>query len=418
MRKTCRNFWSNEAGATAVYFAVMAPVLLVAISLGLEANFGLSVQRKLQHAADVAAFSGAVRRSSGSTNQEVIDTATNVAETSGAKVDDTITVSFPAGTGIWRDQVSVKIARNLPRYFSAYFSSEPLVASQRAVAAVLADSGSPVCMLSLSPNASGAITIAGSSEAFFDQCTVASNSVASDSFLMNGGSVQVTAGCVDTVGGVSVTEGLTLTECVAPRQLQRPTESPYSNLIYPTSLGTPEASNTINAAASPWVHSEVINGTPTSRFNGGLTIQDSVSLGAGLFVVDGGTLQINANSHVTGTEVSFYLSNGAELQINGTAILDLTAPITGPFAGLVFFSDTNVTGLSHSYSGNSQSNIEGAIYFPNGELTFGGNSGSVSSCLQVISDTITITGNSEVSLGCQPPGGKLAYSNMSIRLVQ
>lgn len=413
-----RRFGRDQSGAAAVYFALVAPALLGGVTLGAEASNWLLTQRKLQQIADVAAYSGAVRRMSGGTEAQIIATAQAAAQSSGLITGDGIIVTLLPNTADYSDKVQVTIDRTVPRYFSAYFSDTPVAIDQSAVAGALEGTGDVVCMLALSKTANGAVTIGGSSEAYFDGCTVASNSTASDSFLMNGGSVTVSAACVDVVGGVSVTSGLTMTDCLTPRSLQRPIPDPYGDLSMPAVTGTPEATNAIGTADSPWLPIQSYSGWPMSRFVGGLTISGDVQLGAGLYVIDGGTLKINSNVTLAGSDVTFFLANGAELQINGGAELNLTAPSSGPYAGLLIFGERSPTGISHTYSGNASSVLKGAFYLPGGDLNFLGNAGSAESCLQVMADTITISGNSELRMGCVPPGGHQVSSNKRVALIE
>lgn len=88
-------------------------------------------------------------------------------------------------------------------------------------------------MLALSNEASSAIEIGGNADARFAGCSLVSNSTSSRAFVMNGGSVQVEAGCIDVVGGVEYTSNLVLTVCDEPRTLQPKTMDPYETVQVP-----------------------------------------------------------------------------------------------------------------------------------------------------------------------------------------
>jgi hypothetical protein len=167
---------------------------------------------------------------------------------------------------------------------------------------------------------------------------------------------------------------------------------------------------------------------PVALFDGGLTLQGEITLGTGLYIVDGGTLKINANTVLSGTGVSFYLMNGAKLDVAGGAELDLQAfdaanPDTrpDPFAGILFFGDRTGTSVSHSLSGNSASDIDGVIYFPNDTLTYTGNSGSSYPCIKVIASQLEVTGSGTVTIGCDPSlptGAPALESALRVKLLE
>lgn len=67
-----RKFFKSQDGSTAVYFALIAPVLIGFAGLGSEASLWLVTERKLQHISDLAAYSGATRALS-TGNETVIE---------------------------------------------------------------------------------------------------------------------------------------------------------------------------------------------------------------------------------------------------------------------------------------------------------------------------------------------------------
>jgi len=60
-------------------------------------------------------------------------------------------------------------------------------------------------------------------------------------------------------------------------------------------------------------------------FNNGTTTLGTNSV----FVINGGQLRINGNATVNGTNVMFYLTNGATLQLNGGATIRVNCGGTG-----------------------------------------------------------------------------------------
>jgi hypothetical protein len=134
-----------------------------------------------------------------------------------------------------QQQRRVQITEARPRLFSAVFSSEPVTIKARAVASVTG--GAKGCILALSPTASGAATVSGSTQLALNNCDIASHSLASDSFLMSG-SATVSTGCVQVAGTAATTSGLALTECAAVKEYAPVVIDPYASVAEPAVTGT------------------------------------------------------------------------------------------------------------------------------------------------------------------------------------
>lgn len=414
-------FLIDETGAAAVYFALISPMLIGMIALGSEAGYWFSSQRDIQHIADVAAYSGAVRQLGGDNSAAVRTAVAAVIAQSDPPSNIVTEIDVPPTTGTHIGQprhVEVRMTRQVQRLFSRIYSAAPVTLTARAVAGYDPNSGYPVCLLALSGTAAGAVTVGGSAIVDVNGCSIAANSVASNAFLMNGGMVNVTAGCVETVGGVSITTGLTLTQCADPRTYQPAIADPYAGLEMPIVTGTPVGISTLTNTTFTPTEVYAALGLPLARFQGGVRFKGTVTLGAGLYIIDGGTLDFSANSVVNGTNVAFFLANGADLKINGTATLNLSARTSDPLGGLLFFSSLAQPAVSHTINGNATSALQGAMYFPNSDISFQGNSGNSQSCVQIIGKTVTIAGNASLNVHCTPQGGHEMQANVTVRLVE
>src|SRR5258708_9870690 len=82
--------------------------------------------------------------------------------------------------------------------------------------------------------------------------------------------------------------------------------------------------------------------------------------------------------------------------IASNATINLTAPTTGPTAGVALFQDrlicngngNNNNGCNNSVSGGTNNGITGAIYFPKSAVTYTrGNSTPCLQCTPLITDT-------------------------------
>lgn len=399
-------FMSDQRGASAVMLAISFPVLVGGLALGAEAGYWLLVQRELQQAADVGAHAAAVKKRSGANADQMRAAAVKVSGASGFDAaTDQLTMAAPPGTGAFAgdpDSVEVSITREQKRYFTMIYDPAPVTISARGVAQVR--EGATACLLALSPSAPGAISVSGSAEVVFDGCDVVSNSNASDSFLMSGGSATLTGGCLNTVGGAVVTAGLTLSKCPSVRENAPAAADPYSDIEEPEitgschdgSVGTPSGTSTLTPAET---HP---SGVPSMRFCSGLNLSGTVTLDPGLYLIEGGDFRINSNATISGEGVTFFLADGVEITFNGSATTNLSAPSSGPYAGLLMYGSRSASEMEHKLNGTPDSELEGAIYTPASDIDFTGNfTGDTSGCTQLVASTILFSGNSSLRVDCE-----------------
>ena len=119
--------WRDSTGAVAVVLAVTLPVFVGGLGLGAEVGYWYFGQRKVQNAADVAAYAGAVALRAGVGKSKMDDAAGDAAAESGFRVDrGEIEVVTPPTTGTYAgdtNAVEVRLVERLPRLFSAIFKS-------------------------------------------------------------------------------------------------------------------------------------------------------------------------------------------------------------------------------------------------------------------------------------------------------
>ena len=138
-----------------------------------------------------------------------------------------------------------------------------------------------------------------------------------------------------------------------------------------------------------------INGSGGISMNGGATICNSTNTNCS-------GMPGSANSGVT-----FYFTNGATITGTGTPIVQLTAPNSGTYAGILFYQDPNDTNTNGpSLGGDSSSFLQGTLYFPSDQLTFFGNTtyNSLASYTLVIAKALTFSGSPDVILNSNYAG--------------
>lgn len=421
-------FLADRKGGVVIYVAVAMPVLVGGMGLGAETGYRYYNQRLLQHAADVAAHAGAVRMYKEKSDANVETAALNVATESGFMPDiGIVPVSHvPPTSGAYAGDpsaVEVILTETRPRLFSAIFSEEPVIIGARAVAAANGQSYSG-CILALSSTADGAVTVTGSTSVNLTGCSVASNSSSPTSFNMSGNGSSITTDCVSVTGDATTTANLTLTECEAVSTYAPAVQDPYYWVMEPDmsqitcentkSVGHPTQPSPPVTPSHTWEHP---SGTeiPVMCFEGGLDVKGDVDFEPGLYIIKGGPLtaggstdpllrSIGEDGNPPGA-VTFYFTDGGYAKLNGTADLQLSAPTSGPYSGILFFGSRSEVGVEHIINGGAETELQGAIYTPASHVQFSGNSAAGSGgCTQVIANTITLTGNSDVSSECENAG--------------
>ena len=418
-------FGCDGSGSVAIMTALLMPVLVLGMGLGAETGYTYMTQRNLQHAADLAAHTGGVRLRAGDSPEAIHAAALHVATAAGfaAEMGD-FDLHTPPSSGPNAgntNSVEVLLTRNQPRFLSAILSNEPILIGARAVAQVTA-SNSAACVLALAPTQSRAITVSGNTDVSLEGCDVASNSNASDAFWMANSSANLAVGCVHTVGGYVSSTNLRLLDCVAPNDYAPKVRDPYADLEEPSTNIPCETNTNVSVFEPTHMHP---SGVMAMRICGGLDIKTQVSFKPGLYIIDGGDLSLNANADATSAEAgmtvdgaTFFLTGNSRLKLTGNGGLNMQAPTSGPYDGVLIFASRSQSGLTHEIRGNSGSTTQGALYAPTTNISFSGNSTTTNGCTQVIANTVEFTGNSTLRSTCSTFNARRIETNVTVKIVE
>jgi hypothetical protein len=118
-----------------------------------------------------------------------------------------------------------------------------------------------------------------------------------------------------------------------------------------------------------------------------MNISGTRTMKPGIYVVSGGDFKINANANISGTGVTIYIKAGTNVSINGNATMNLSAPTSGTYSGMLFFGDRTGTG-GVSMNGTAASKLTGAVYFANQDVNYLGNFSGNGDCTQVVGKTV------------------------------
>ncbi len=155
----------------------------------------------------------------------------------------------------------------------------------------------------------------------------------------------------------------------------------------------------------------VVPGTYTD-----LKVRCDTTFATGVYILDGGELEITGQYQVTGSNVMFVLKNGAGLKITGGANINLTAiqasdlvargvPLdqANKLAGMLVFEDRSSGGNNNNIiNGNAATILNGTVYLPVSNISMSGTASVTSQCLMIAASTITMTVNLDMSTFCPP----------------
>ncbi len=399
-------------------FTIVLPVMLAAMGLVVDLGWSYYTEQATRAAAESAALAAAYyayTSSSGSytcgSNGVVCQSATqcpvtlpNVASNASqvacyyakyngffVSTGGTQNVLVAAGTGTpptvsgltvgyW---VTVTVSQSLPQTFSAILGNSFSTVSSRATATYLTNSGG--CIYVLNPSATG-IAMSGT-PGVYSGCGVYVNSSSSSAVLLSGTpTISVTGGGkINVVGGIvkSGTPVLTPTPVTGATAVA----DPYSSLTAPTAGACIDGSGisksgtgTTALVAGTYCHAITASGTGT------------FTLGAGTYILEGG-MSLSGGWNISGTGVTLYLKTGG-ISMSGTGAINLTAPTSGAYNGIVIFQDRANTSAD-ALSGGTAQVLTGVLYMPKAGLTYSGGSGTGTSTT-IVCDNITFSGNTYI----------------------
>ena len=408
-------FLKNQGGAIAVVAAVVIPVVIGFVGVGAEVSFWYFNQRKIQNSADAAAYAAAVQLRLNASQSDMESAGLDAASRSGFEVGiGTSQFNSPPVTGAFTAATAVEVTlnENFPRLFTALFAEGTVPMSGRAVAVITP--ARPACILALDPAEAGSVLFSGTSETLLENCDVAANSISPEAVMIQGGG-DLETDCIAAVGGVSASgsSDLVLNECDAPVENTHEFPDPYAGLPEPDMSAPCESQNTFSGSPG------TVHNIGPGRYCGGLGINRTVNLDPGVYIVDGGQLSVASTASLIGTGVTFYLTADADLNINGSADVEIAAPTSGPYAGVVIFSDPdNGSDLEYNINGDSDSFVTGAIYAPSGTVVINGSSTSGGGCTQVVARMVRVNGGTGFGSDCTGVGTNPLLSVRPIVLVE
>lgn len=420
-------FARDQRGIIIIMFALMLPIIVGFIGLGVEVAYWFAAKRDLQAAADAAAIAGSYELAEGRSSS-VGTVATQEATNNGwDSSSGTITIrsfdynaTYPASGSYTADQdaVEVVLTQDQNLMFAGYFLSNSVTINSRAVGLAVAGDNE-ACLLALgSSNAAKAMWVHGSAAVTMTGCSAMTNSTDDAAITTTSG---LSVDCVYSAGGVSGTP--TTTACSGAKENVPASTDPYESLTKPVASDF-DSCTTYNDPnnADDSITAGVYCGISFGNNNKTLT------LGAGTYYLDSlgnsankGNLKMSASGGtIDGSAgVTFVFGDSTWDGTPGTAdcgglnltggTLNLTAPDASsgePYPGIIFYRSSECdSGADIEFGGNNDSTLYGAIYSPAGEIKTSGTGAVSGTCLQFIADTIELTGTSSLGSTCDADSG-------------
>jgi Flp pilus assembly protein TadG len=439
----------KQSGQVLVSAALMLVVLLGFVGLGIDMGVMRYEKRMQQTAADGAAIAAATNLAPYTGNQAAAlnASATNgftdntgggacVAPPTGLAVGSvTVTVCNPPSqgphAGVGNNQyVEVFVSSGQPTYFMKIFGVGSETVTARAVATNRSGgtNGSTTgCLYTLGAPSSSieGVNINGNATLYAPSCGIVDNG----NYNTQGNSLQVTANSFGVSGSrqvsgpggsVTCTDGSSTCPTFDAPAAGDPMSSITPPCTTPCTLGTSitiDGNGNFTGAGVTYTAPAKKNGAGVYTISPGTYSSISISgtgggntvvFSPGTYIIDGpGGLSIPGNATITGNPVTFYFTGSATINMTGNPSINLTAPSTGTYAGILMWQDkldTNTTGPS--LGGNSGAQFNGILYFPSDQVTFFGTNNSLSVGV-VVADSLSLSGTPNVTFNGAPgvPGG-------------
>jgi hypothetical protein len=406
--------------------AILFPVIIGMVGVGIDFSSWMHDRRALQNASDAAAIAAAYEVLYG--DPDNMEAAALKEAMNNGYVNDTdagasIDVAYVPGAdgGPIGSTIEVILRRPTNQYFSSMLmDGQPFV---NTVSGVNINRPNEFCMLSLNESADKAIYIAGDASISAPGCSMAANSDSNKALVLQG-SYDVEVGEVNVAGDVTEIGNSGSFENDGVDTGTDPLPDPYADLE-PPEIDYPADCEAIQNDNGYISHTS--GGTSTILCSDIIESSSALEFEAGTYYLYGADIRFNGTTFLA-DDVTFVLTGDdsvgyGQLTVVGSGSVTLNAPTdeSADYPGISIFQDRNApysTNDPNKLSGNSEIVLNGVAYFPNQHLYFGGsNQTQVPSCSMVIASTIEIHGTPNMDTSCDgipvefidPPNVILSY---------
>jgi Flp pilus assembly protein TadG len=392
-------FMFDQRGSISVMTVVTMVPFMIAAGTAIDMGLANRTLGQMQKAVDSAALAGAATHKTVYVEEESLagDEARTYAAKSMVEANLPVQIAKFAGApqvAIDGTEVTVDLDAEMPTTFMKLVGISTMSLSVTATAD-FSQTGNG-CIVALGSQGSG-IEVGGTSIVEIDNCWMHSNKK-DDKSIDVIGKATIHAGGSCSVGSTSVSNNAT----VYKRRITGcdKMEDPMAAWTPPTTPAGCDYNKFKGGAGSSIT---LYPGT----YCGGLQLSgyDSVHLEPGVYHITDGDLSINSKVELTGSKVGFFIGEDvSSVTINGAATVTLTPPDSGEMKDklIAMAPVENVTDLtkkdliSAKINGGSDLDLTGTIYLPSATLDFSGNSTTKSMATQIIANSVTVTGTSNL----------------------
>jgi hypothetical protein len=384
------SFVQQTQGNVGIIFAICSSVLVIGLGVAIDTNRLVSTDQKLQDAVDAATLYAAKLTDDAdfqATAQQFL-----IAKTDALEIEN-MSSSF-ARSG---DEVTRSASGKLPLAFGGLLNRDKSGVSANTV--VKLPRSAP--------------------------CIIALSRTKSPGFLLNMGAKVESTGCevhVHSTGAPSVTVNVGTTldvvrTCMAGRNILNhsgasriepgcvPAADPYAGIV--------PVPNSASCDFNGQVFDEEFVTSNPGVYCGSINFQNpnmKVTMNPGLYVIRGGDWNVNGGDW-DGDGVTFYNADDSKVQFNGSVKARLTAPETGPYAGVFMADAPGISGADFIINDNRGFDFDGIIHLPSRQIILNGGSTIRARQMAIVGDTIIInTAKLNLSpVGSSGNAGRFAY---------
>lgn len=357
----------DRRGQIGVIVALAAVPMAMGIGIGIDFSRASSARADMQTAVDAAVLAGA---KDGTSSWPTV-------------ADNTFTGAVGTGVTVTAKSFSVDADGNykgsatgsLPTSFAGLFSIDAL-SFQVTATAVKPVVSNKVCILLLSTSATPGLLLNSGATLNAPDCQVDVKSTGNPAATFNAGTTFNTK--KTCIAGSQVLDNggshATLTKSCTTAS------DPFAGTLPVPSTSCTSSGSNYNGGVvtmTPGVYCSGIN------FNGTTTL----TLQPGVYVIKSGNWNFNGGS-ITGTGVTIYYADSSYIQFNGTTKLNLTAPTTGTYAGLLMYEAINLAKSAFTINATDGANLQGLIYLPSRNLTLNSGASVSSNALTMVLYTL------------------------------
>ncbi len=397
----------KERGQMLMVAAVLMTAFLGFVGLLVDAGFAYAQRRQAQNAADNAALAAAHVLFVGGSESAAVAAALEYADANGYPVEE-VTVHIPpvSGNHVGAQYHAEVIVQEKPATFFIHtLIPGGSTVKGRGVAGA-EDFPEPYALIVLEDHDCRAFDQEGQASMAIHDGGIAVNSDCSlDAFYKSGGGSLTADGKIDVYGGYEVTgQGVVSPD---PRDIPWTIDDPLASLT-PPPLGAP-APGSAGTAQNPvtWHHSPPVDmSLSPGTYYGGFYADCvcTITMQPGVYIMAGGGFTKEGGARIVGNEVMIYITTNptnptgdgapAGVHIAGSGTLELTPPTSGPYQGMTFWQDGQIT--NDFYLRGDNSSTQGLFYAPGATLNVAG--GTSLGAVQIVVNQFYLTGGGVLDL--------------------